>query len=98
MADSITLVAVDRITINLKAERERINTPRLYRKGQRVVLLSAVDAFEKGDIQGMIDIMQRPSSKALFDYPIWEFLDDVFYKIIQDFCLERKAWKKESEG
>lgn len=65
MADTITLVSVDRIVIDLKAERERINTPRLYKKGQRAVLLSAIDAFEQGNIQGMIDIMQHPNSKAL---------------------------------
>lgn len=88
--DTITLTSVENLVIDLKAERNRINST--FNKKQSAVLLSAIDAFEVGNLQEMIDIMQNTKSKKLFDYPTWEYLSDVFYKVIQDHCLERKVW------
>lgn len=97
MKDTITLICTKRIIVDLKSERERINTPRLYKKAERIVLLSIVDAFEQGNIKGAIDIAQDSKNQKLFEFPIWEYLDDVFYSIIHDIVNERGVWKKEKE-
>jgi hypothetical protein len=99
MADTITLVATKRVVVDLKTERTRINAVAGFNKKQCAVLLSALDAFEQGNLQGMIDIMQDKKSKKLFDYSTWEYLSPPYYDIVQDMCLERMDWKKEqSEG
>lgn len=92
MADTMTLWTP--IIINLKAERDRINIPRLFNNKQRKVLLKLVDLFEEGNLQDMIELAQSDKSKALFNYPVWEFLDDPFYEIVKNMQMYGKEYKR----
>lgn len=93
MNDSITLISIEENTINLKSERERIKTPKMFSTKQRSVLLSAIDAFGVGDIQKMMEILQNQESKKLFEYDIWTYLNPVFYEVIEDMIYNKKQWK-----
>ena len=93
MSDLITLVSFEIISIDLKSERERINTPRTFNRNQRKVLLSAIDKFEVGDIQGMVNMLQNENSKKYFHGSVWEYLDEKFYQVVGDIHFETKNWR-----
>ena len=92
MADMMTLWTP--LHINLRAERERIQTPRMFNAKQRKVLLKLVDLFEEGNLQDMIELAQSDKSKALFDYPVWEFLDEPFYEVVRNMQFYGTEYKR----
>jgi hypothetical protein len=92
MADTLTLYTP--LVIDLKGERDRISTPRLYNGKQRKVLLKLIDLFEEGNIQDMIELAQCDKSKALFCYPVWEFLGDPYYDVISKMSLYGIEYKR----
>jgi hypothetical protein len=94
MADELTLWTP--VTINLKAERDRISTPRMFNAKQRKVLLGIVKHFEKGDLCECIELAQSDSSKALFDYPVWEFVTEEIYDVIQNMSMGQVYKRKEN--
>jgi hypothetical protein len=93
MAD--TLVLYKEIVLDLKGERERINTPRLFNQKQRAVLLSMLDSFENGNFVEVIDLGQSDYAKNLFDYNVWEYCAEFVYDIIRDMSYGTKIKRKE---
>jgi hypothetical protein len=94
MADTMELWTP--VVIDLKADRDRINTPRLFNKKQRKVLLKMIDLFEEGNLCYMIEESIQEENKALFDYPIFEYLPDVYYDVIMDMSRGKVYKRKEN--
>jgi hypothetical protein len=92
MADMMTLWTP--LHINLRAERDRISTPRMFNAKQRKVLLNMIDLFEEGNLAEMVEIGQCDKSKALFDYPVWEFLDEPFYDVVRNMTMYGMEYKR----
>jgi hypothetical protein len=92
MADMMTLWTP--LHINLRVERERIQTPRMFNAKQRKVLLKLVDLFEEGNLAEMVEIGQCDKNKALFDYPVWEFLDEPFYDVVRNMTMYGMEYKR----
>ena len=85
MADTLTLTRCEKIVIDLKAERDRIKTPRLYNKKERTILLKIIDLFEEGNIKEMVEFAQSEETKKVFnEYPVWEYLGEPYYEIVKN--------------
>jgi len=91
-----TLTLWTPITIDLKADRDRINTPRMFNAKQRKVLLKMIDLFETGNLCDVIELGQCDASKKLFEYPVWEYLECEIYTVIKNMSMGQVYKRKEN--
>lgn len=79
--DTIKIYKV--ITIDLKAERERISQNEIYTEEEQKALLQMIDAFENGDIPQMDKIAKSVRS----EYSLWEYIGEDINDVVHELTL-----------
>jgi hypothetical protein len=48
-----------------------------------------INLFEKGNLKDMVALGQGEETKALFEYSIWEYLEEQYYEVINNRSMGR---------
>lgn len=97
MADKIVFIKKETIEIDLKAERDRINTPRMFNKSQRKVLNKIIDLFEVCDFNELVSYIKSSKQLKIFEYSVMEYISEDICDVLEDVIYSDKVYLKKEE-